>query len=99
MKIFFSAVCCAGLFFAGLTASVAAADESQLYARCVRCHGEGGSKEPHVLKGQAPTAIVAKLKGYAEGTQGGSRKAVMTGVAKSLTDAEIEAVAKHIGTF
>lgn len=99
MKLFFPALCCAGLFIVGFTAPVAAVDDSQVFARCVRCHGADGSKEPHVLKGQEPAAIVAKLKGYAAGTQGGARKAVMTGVAKSLTDAEIEAVAKHVGTF
>lgn len=99
MKRIIFAACCVGLFTTGLLTPAAATDESRLYDRCVRCHGKDGSMEPHVLKGQKPAAIVEKLKGYAAGTIGGSRKEVMTGVAKSLTDAEIEAVAKHIGTF
>lgn len=99
MKRVFFAACCVGLFIAGLLTPAAATDESQLYARCAPCHGEDGSREPHMLKGQKPAAVVEKMKGYAAGTFGKSRKAVMTGVARGMTDAEIEAVAKHIGTL
>lgn len=100
MKRHLWAVFFCGLFFMGLVSSGAAADGGELYSRCVRCHGEDGTKKAdHVLKGQKPDALVAKLKGYADGSYGGANKAVMQKVAAGLSEAEMQAVAAHIGTF
>lgn len=43
--------------------------------------------------------LVEKLKGFAGGTYGGDRKDVMGKVVKGMSEADMEAVAKHIGTF
>ncbi len=100
MKRHLWAVFFCGLFFMGLVSSGTAADGGSLYSRCVRCHGEDGTKKAdHVLKGQKADVLVGKLKGYADGSFGGANKAVMQKVAKDMSQAEMEAVAAHIGTF
>lgn len=99
MKLFVLAALCCGIFFAGTAGYASAADGEKIFSRCARCHGDTGDKAPHALKGQDPAVLVEKLKGFAGGTYGGDRKDVMGKVVKGMSEADMEAVAKHIGTF
>lgn len=99
MKLFVLAALCCGIFSAGIAGDALAADGENLFRRCARCHGDTGDKAPHVLKGQNPAVLVEKLKGFAGGTYGGDKKDVMAKVAKGMSEAEMEAVARHIGAL
>lgn len=81
----------------------AAADGAGVYAKCKGCHGSDGSKKAlgvgAPLKGQSASDIVTKLKGYADGSYGGSKKGIMKSQAGRLSDDEIKAVAEHISKF
>ena len=90
------AVLFCGLFLLGLASGSAAEDGSALFARCARCHGDNGDKQPHVLKGQTADAILGKLHGYAAGTYGGEKKSVMHNMTKNLSEADMQALAAHI---
>ena len=80
-----------------------AADGAALYAQCAGCHGDDGGKAAlgaaRPVKGQTAEALYGKLKGYAEGSYGGSKKAVMAGVAKKLSDEDMRALAAHMASL
>ncbi len=87
---------------AGVPAALAA-DGAGLYAQCAGCHGEDGSKAAlgaaRPVKGQTVDALYGKLKGYADGSYGSSKKAVMAGIAKKLSDEDMRALAAHMASF
>jgi len=79
-----------------------AADGADLYKKCAGCHGQNAEKKAlsksQVIKGWEANKTIAALKGYKDGTYGGTMKALMKGQVASLKDAEIEAIAKYIET-
>lgn len=86
---------CMALVF-GLAAASFSADDATLYKRCVGCHGADGAKPPHVLKGQNSADLMTKMKGYADGTYGGSQKTLMTNLMKPLSPEDMQALADYI---
>ena len=78
--------------------SVAMADA---YKKCAGCHGATGEKaalgKSKVISNMTKQEIVDSLKGYQAGTYGGPMKGLMKGQAKSLSDADIDAIAAKIG--
>ena len=84
--------------FLGLT-SLFAADGESIYKKCAGCHGAKGEKTNFAkLQGLSKADVVSKLNGYKKGT-GGAKKAMMIPQAKSLNDAQIEALATYISSF
>ena len=82
-----------------------AAEGTEIYKKCVACHGANaekvapGSKGGVTLAGMDKTRLVEQLKGYAAGTaDNGGAKAIMYANMKNfkLTDADIEAVSDYI---
>ncbi len=69
-------------------------------AACVGCHGANFEKKAmgksKVVKDMSKADIIAALKGYKAGTYGGAMKGIMAGQAKSLSDADIAAIADSI---
>ncbi len=69
-------------------------------AACVGCHGANFEKKAmgksKVVKDMSKEEIVAALKGYKDGTYGGAMKGIMTGQVKSLSDADMAAMADAI---
>ena len=80
-----------------------AADAAEMYkASCAGCHGADGSKAAGgsaALKGQKADAVLKMLEGYAAGTYGGSKKAVMENIAKKHSAEELKALSDHITTL
>jgi len=78
--------------------SVAMADA---YKKCAGCHGGAGEKKAlgksKVIKDMSKADIVAAMKGYQDGTYGGPMKGLMKGQVKSLSAADINAIAEKIG--
>lgn len=75
-------------------ATAAGIDAKALFAaKCAGCHGQDGSKG---LKGKGAEAVVAALNGYKAKTYGGAKKAIMENQAASLSDAEVQALAKFV---
>lgn len=87
----------------GASFGMAESDAKELYMQCGGCHGTDGSHmalgTSAVLKGQTSDMILKKLNGYAEGTYGGSKKAVMTSIAKRLSEADRIKLAEYISKF
>lgn len=79
---------------------VATVDGAAIYKMCASCHGQNAEKKAlnksQVIQGWESKKIVAALKGYKDGTYGGAMKAMMKGQVSKLSDADMEAVAKHI---
>ena len=73
---------------------------AKIFVKCSSCHGKSAQKKAlgksQVIKGWEQAKIVDALHGYKAGTYGGPMKAVMKGQAASLSDADINAVAKYI---
>ena len=71
------------------------------YKKCAGCHGATGEKvalgKSKVISNMTKQEIVDSLKGYQAGTYGGPMKGLMKGQAKSLSDADIDAIAAKIG--
>jgi len=67
---------------------------------CTGCHGSHFEKvalgKSKVVKDMSQEEIVATLKGYRDGTYGGSMKGVMKNAVSSLSDAQIEQMAQEI---
>ena len=71
------------------------------YQKCVACHGANGEKvalgKSKVIKDMSKADIEASLLGYQNGTYGGPMKGLMKGQVKSLSAADIAAIANKIG--
>jgi cytochrome c553 len=67
---------------------------------CTACHGPTGSGNPMAnfpsLSGQHADYTVLQLKAFRAGERANDAGSMMRGVAKKMTDAEIEAVAQYI---
>ncbi len=78
----------------------AAVDGATIYKACASCHGANAEKKAlnksQIIKGWEISKTVAALKGYKDGSYGGPMKGIMKPQVSKLSDAEIEAVAKHI---
>jgi cytochrome c len=72
----------------------------QLYQKCASCHGTDASKKAlgvsNILKGQSKDELVKKMKGYKDGSYGGSKKSVMASQMKDLSDKDINDLADYI---
>ncbi len=68
---------------------------------CAGCHGANFEKKAmgvsKIVKDLPKDEIVKALKGYKDGSFGGSMKAIMKAQASALDDATIEAIANKIG--
>jgi len=88
-----------GLAILGTT-TLLAADGAGLYKRCAGCHGVNGEKaalgKSQIIKGWEVEKTVAALKGYKEGTYGGTMKGVMKGQVASMSEADMTAIAEFI---
>jgi len=86
-----------GLFVA-LMATVSFGDA---YKKCVACHGANGEKvalgKSKIIKDMTKAEIESSLLGYQNGTYGGAMKALMAGQVKTLSGADIKAIANKIG--
>ncbi len=84
-----------------LAASLSAADGAALFKKCAACHGANGEKhalgKSKIIKTMTPAEIETALKGYQDGTYGGSMKGLMKGQAASLNTEQIKAIADYIG--
>lgn len=71
------------------------------YAKCVGCHGANGEKaalgKSKVIKDMTKAEIKTAMIGYKDGTYGGAMKKLMVMQSKSLSQADIEAIAQTIG--
>lgn len=70
---------------------------------CMACHGPNGAgnaaaKYP-ALRGQHAKYTAIQLKAYRDGTRQGDEKSIMSTIARKMTDAEIEAVAKYVNAL
>ncbi|MFV0422798.1 c-type cytochrome [Oleidesulfovibrio sp.] len=87
----------------GAAIATAAEDGASLYRKCTGCHGADGSKQPMgvgtPVKGQSADELYNKMKGYTDGSFGGSKKAVMVNILKRLDDAQIKTLADYIATL
>ena len=81
-------------------AETAAADGASLYKKCVSCHGAKGEKvalgKSKVIAEMDVTQLQVAIKGYQNGSYGGSMKALMQGQVKTLSDDQISQLAKYI---
>ncbi len=70
-------------------------------AVCAGCHGANFEKKAmgvsKVVKDLSKDEIIKALKGYKDGSYGGSMKSVMKGQVAALDDKAIEAIANKIG--
>lgn len=70
------------------------------FTKCVGCHGVNGEKaalgKSQIIKGWEASKTITALKGYQDGTYGGTMAGVMKGQVMKLSEADIEALAKHI---
>ncbi len=89
-----------GLLVMGVS-SLAFADATAVYKKCVSCHGSAGEKaalgKSKIIKDMSKAEIVTALKGYKDGTYGGPMKGVMKGQVAALSEADIQAIADMIG--
>jgi cytochrome c553 len=71
-----------------------------LYKKCAACHGANAEKpalgKSKVIAGWDTAQTEAALKGYKDGSYGGSMKALMQTQVKTLSDEDIKALAKFI---
>ena len=88
------------LMLAG-AASLVMADGAALYKKCAGCHGAKGEKKAlgksAVIGGMDVATIVEDLKAYKEGKRNAHGMGMMMkSQVKSLSDADIQAVAEYI---
>jgi len=67
---------------------------------CIGCHGANFQKKAlgksRIVKDMTKEEIISTMKGYRDGTYGGSMKSVMIRAVKYLNDKEIEEIANQI---
>jgi cytochrome c553 len=85
--------------FASTIATVAAAHAADIDARalaagCASCH-QPGQVQPPALEGVARDDLLAKLRGFRDGTRSGT---LMPQLARGYTDAQLAAVAAYFAS-
>ena len=77
-----------------------AGNKTTKVAACMACHGPSGAGNPGanfpLLSGQNSAYVVKALKDFRSAARTNDAGKMMQGVAKSMTDAEIEAVASFV---
>lgn len=70
---------------------------------CIACHGVVGEGNPPALfpklSGQNPTYTAAQLKKFRSGERKDDANGIMQGIAKHMTDQEIEAVSSYVSGY
>ena len=70
---------------------------------CMACHGPKGSGNAPAaypaLRGQHPEYTVAQLRAYKDGTRTTDPQAMMRGIAKKLTEKEMQSLGKYISAL
>lgn len=81
-------------------ATQALAQGREKYVQCAACHGADGRQSvmPQYPKigGQTAEYLIIALKAYRDGRRQGSYAAIMTEVAKQLSDADIANLAAYV---
>ena len=76
------------------------ADGEILFKKCVSCHGQKAEKKAlnksKILVDMTQVEIEKALRGYKEGTYGGSMKGLMTNQVKNMTQKDIYKVVFYI---
>ena len=94
------------IYYANMRARPKTADVSMVlrgktyyFQKCVSCHGKDahGGEQYARLAGQHPQYLRRRLYGMQQAA--GDAATVMTGVAKALTDKEVEALAAYLSTL
>ena len=71
--------------------------------KCASCHGQKAEKSAlntsQIIAGWDNKRVMQALKGYQDGTYGGSMKGIMKGQAGSLNAEQIKAVSDYIATL
>lgn len=82
---------------------VAVPDAKKLYNKCAACHGSNAEKKAlnnsEIIKDWEASKIAAALKGYQNGTYGGTMKGLMVGQVSGLSAEEITVLSEHISNF
>ena len=75
-------------------------DGKQIFSKCIGCHGKSAElaalRKSKIIKGWSTDKVVTALNGYKDGTYGSTMKGVMKSQVKSLSQDDINAVAKYI---
>lgn len=92
------------LFFTGAPLQAATLDGAALFKEhCATCHGaEGQNPRGNASNGirmYSADEVRQRLKGYADGSYGGDKKAVMQNVVKNLQPDQVQAVSDFIGSL
>ena len=91
------------LLILGITAILGASEGSELFKKCASCHGAAGEKhalnKSKVINAMSKEELVTALKGYKDGSYGGSMKALMKGQVAAYDDKQIDTVAAYITTL
>jgi len=86
------------VFIVSLSLALAASGKT-LYAKCAGCHGADGAKTAQgnkPLKGLSADAFTKAMEGYKAKKFGGPKKAIMEGLAASLSPADVQALAAYV---
>ncbi len=88
-----------GIMFVA-SVSLLASEGADIFKKCASCHGKNAEQSAlgasKIIAGWSEDKIVAALKGFENGSYGGSMKGVMRGQASKLTDKQKKSVAKYI---
>ena len=83
-----------------LACSISLANATSLYTKCVVCHGANGEKvalgKSKIIKDMTKEDFIAAMKGYQDGTYGGTMKAIMKPQAAGFSEDEIKTIADFI---
>lgn len=75
-------------------------DAKSQIAACTGCHGPSGKGNPTALypaiQGQHATYVAAQLRAYRAGTRQTDQNQIMRDVARTMSDAQIDAVAAYV---
>lgn len=86
-----------------MKSSDSSSEGKQLFLKCAGCHGINGEKpalgKSLVIQGWDKQKTIDALNGYKNDTYGSVMKGVMKSQVLSLSDMEIEALAKYISTL
>lgn len=88
------------IILTAIIGSVSATQATQLYVKCIACHGTAGEKaalnKSLIIKEMSKADFIVAMKGYKDGSYGKDQKALMKAQVTVLNDAQIEEIASFI---